>query len=273
LAQKLAKFWRLAGVCNVARNLQRISSMDPLTISAASGMRARIESLDILANNIANLSTSGFKADREAFLPWLSSDAAQGELQPTDSPFLPRHWTDQSQGPLARSGEPLDFAIQGRGFFQVQTQDGARWTRNGGFQINRDGKLQTCDGSLVKVRPASGNDYQLNPAIPVEVNADGSIRQAGAAVGTIEVVDFENSGDLEKQGASYFRMDVSGALPRPARGFEVKQGYVEGANASAAESSVRLVSVMRQFEALQKAAAIGADMNRRAVEEVARVSG
>ncbi len=269
----MANFQQLAGIGNLAPNLQCLSSMDPLTISAAAGMRARIESLDILANNIANLSTSGFKADRDAFLPWLSEDAARAELQPTDSPFLARHWTDQSQGPLSRSGEPLDFAIQGPGFFQVQTQSGPRWTRNGGFQINRSGKLQSRDGSLVKVRPVSGDDYQLNPAIPVEVNANGSIHQAGAAVGTIEIVDFDNPADLQKQGASYFRMDVSGAGPRPANGFELKQGYVEAANASAAESSIRLVSVMRQFEALQKAAAIGADMNRRAVEEVARVTG
>jgi flagellar basal-body rod protein FlgF len=248
--------------------------MDPMTVSVAAGMRARMESLDLLANNIANASTAGYKADRDAFLPWLSSEAAGSPLTPTDSPDLARHWTDFSQGVLNRSGESLDFAIQGRGFFQVETAAGPRFTRNGSFVINRDGKLQTQEGHLVRVRPPEGrNTYRLDPNLPVQADAKGELRQSGVLVGTIEVVDFESLDALQKQGAGYFKMDASTFAPKAATGFDVKQGYLENANGGVAESSVRLVNIMRQFEALQKAAGIGAEMNRRSVEEVAKVNG
>ena len=244
--------------------------MDSLTISAAAGLRARLESLDLLANNIANSATAGYKADRDAFLPWFSPDAASGDPSPTDVPHLERHWTDHSPGTINRTGDPLDFAIHGRGFFEAETPQGPRWTRAGTFQIDAAGKLRTAEGYAVRVKPPQGRDnYQLNPRLPVEVAQDGTIRQSGAAQGTIEVMDFDSLDPLQKQGGSYFRMDAA-TLPKPAKSFELKQGYLEGANAGVAESSVRMVSVLRQFEALQKAVAIGAEMNKRAVEDVAR---
>lgn len=246
--------------------------MDPLTISAAAGMRSRLEALDLLANNIANSSTVGYKADRDAFVPWTSADAATGFPDPTESPTLERHYTDHAQGPLNRTGDGLDFAIFGRGMFQVETPQGLRYTRNGSMQVNRQGKLQTVEGHLVKVRPPDGREFRLNPALPVESSNDGSLRQQGILMGTIEVFDFDSLDMVNKQGASYFRLDASGIAPKVASNFEVKQGYLEGANSGTAESAVRLVSIMRQFEALQKASAIGGEMNRKAIEEVARVT-
>ncbi len=248
------------------------SGMDPLTISAASGMRARLESLDLLSNNLANASTTGFKADRDAFLPWSSESALAGYPDPVDSPDLTRHYTDHRQGPLQRTGEPLDFAVFGRGLFQVETPQGARYTRNGSFQMSRAGKLQTAEGYEVKVRPADGREFKLNPALPFETTADGGIRQQGILAGTIEVFDFDSMDGVNKEGSSYFRMDASSLTPKAAKSFEVKQGYLEAANFGTAESAVRLVSVLRQFEALQKAATIGSEMNKRTIEEVAKVT-
>ena len=146
--------------------------MDPLTISAAAGMRARLEALDLLANNIANSSTVGYKADRDAFVPWASGEANAGFPDPTDSPALERHYTDHAQGPLNRTGEGLDFAIFGRGMFQVATPQGPRYTRSGSLQVNRQGKLQTGQGDIVKVRPPDGREFRLNPALPVESSSD-----------------------------------------------------------------------------------------------------
>lgn len=246
--------------------------MDPLTISAASGMRARLESLDLLSNNMANASTTGFKADRDAFLPWSSDEAQTGYPDPVDSPDLTRHYTDHGQGPLKRTGEAFDFAIFGRGMFQVETPQGTRYTRNGAFQVGRDGKLHTADGYVVKVRPPDGREFRLNPALPIEAGEDGSIRQQGILAGTIEVFDFDSMDAINKEGSSYFRVDASTLVPKAASGFEVKQGYLEAANFGTAESAVRLVSVLRQFEALQKAATIGGEMNRKTIEEVAKVS-
>lgn len=247
--------------------------MDPLTISASAGLRARLESLDLLANNLANSSTAGYKADRDAFLPWLTEEAAAGPFDATESPHLTRQYTDFSQGVLQMTGGPLDLAIEGPGFFEVRAPEGPRFTRNGAFMVNRDGKLQSKEGFLLRVRPASGSDYRLNPDLPVEVSPRGEIRQQGLAIGTIETSEFDSMEGAAKLGSSYFRIDASRWTPKPANRAGLRQGYLEMANAGTAESSVRLVSVMRQFESLQKAVTIGAEMNRRSVEEVARVTG
>ncbi len=272
MADRVTALIRTCSRIASGRSIAKIRPMDPLTISAAAGMRARLESLDLLSNNIANSSTIGYKADRDAFLPWVSEQAREGYPAPVDSPDLERHYTDHQQGPLTRTGEALDFAVFGRGMFQVETPQGARYTRNGSFQVNRQGKIQTGDGHIVKVKPPDGREFRLNATLPVETTADGSIRQQGILMGTIEVFEFDSMDAVNKEGSSYFRVDASTLAPRAATNFQVKQGYLEAANSGTAESAVRLVNVMRQFEALQKAATIGGEMSRRAIEEVAKVT-
>jgi len=106
----------------------------------------------------------------------------------------------------------------------------------------------------------------------VEVAADGTVRQGGQDVSRLALVDFQDRSTLSKRGDNYFQISSSSTPPEIAAGAELQQGKVEAANAQPAQSAVRLVNVLRQFEALQKALAIGADMNRRVVEDVAKVS-
>lgn len=247
-------------------------AMDSLIASAAAGMRARLETLDLLANNIANSATAGFKADRESFLPWLDPDAAT-EGSASVAPYLKRQWTDFSQGTLSQTTSPLNVALQGQGFFEV-TDGGKRlWTRNGSFQLNGDGKLTTAEGYLVRVIPVDGADYRLNPSIAIEIDVEGNIRQGGKIAGRIDLATFLDATVLEKQGSTYFRAEDSSLSPSRAQGVRFHQGYLESANGAAIESSVRLVSVMRQFESLQRATTIGAEMNKRSIDEVAKISG
>src|SRR5271169_2056345 len=108
--------------------------MDPLTISAASGLRSRMESLDMLANNIANASTSGYKADRE-FYSLYAAPEAEGPISGPDTlPVIERPWTDLSQGEVRSTGNPLDVALQGKGFFAVNGPGGPMYTRDGSFR-------------------------------------------------------------------------------------------------------------------------------------------
>ena len=100
---------------------------------------------------------------------------------------------------------------------------------------------------------------------------DGTVSQGSQTVGTIGIVDVSQPQDLPKEGSGYFRLNDVAALRKGVAGAELQQGRLEGANVAPAEAAVRLVSVMRQFEMLQRAASIGADMNKQAVEEVARV--
>jgi len=242
--------------------------MDNLTIAAASGMRARMESLDMLANNLANTETGGYKTDREFYNLYLSAEADGGENEPVPTlPVVERPWTDFSQGTLRPTGNASDLALSGRGFFAVDGPAGSLFTRNGSFRVSPSGSLVTEEG--YPVRTVGGGNLKIGPAGPLDVSPDGTVSQNGQTLGRLEIADFSDPGSLVKQGSSYFR---SPAAPQPAKGTEVAQGRLEGSNVSAAESAVRLVAVMRQFEMLQKAAALGTQMNRESVEEVARVA-
>lgn len=232
-------------------------------------MRARMESLEMLANNLANVETGGFKADREFFSIYTGDDAT-ADPQTGDIPTVPlveSHWTDLSQGNLIHTANPLDFAIDGDGLFGIETPAGTRYTRNGNFRIGPTGVLTTADGSTV--RAVGGAAIQLQPELAIEVLPDGTVQQSGQPVGQLELSAFDR-GSIDKMGTNYF-VPLNGAKARQATG-AVQQGKLEQSNVGAAESSVRLVAIMRQFEMLQKAMNIGNELNRRAIEEVARVA-
>ncbi len=246
--------------------------MDPLTSAAASGIRARIESLDMLANNIANASAPGFKADREFYSLYQSAEAANSPegTTPSVQPVIEKPWTDFSQGVLTPTSNPFDLALNGTGFFVANSPSGAIYTRNGNFRLSSAGQLQTLDGNTIQGQ--DGKPILVDSGKPVEIGPDGVVRQDGSEISRIAVVDFKGSGSLVKRGNSYFQVGLSSAAPTPALATEVRQGQLETSNSQPAESAVRLVSIMRQFESLQKALAIGNDMNRRGVEEVAKVT-
>ena len=236
--------------------------MDPIATAAASGMRARLESLDLLANNLANASTAGYKVDREFYSLYRDVEA-DGPM----SPLIDKPWTDFSQGTLQSTGKPLDLSLNGKGFFAVNGPDGPLYTRNGSFQVAPSGEVVSAEG--YPVRLLGDVTLRSRSKEPMQIATDGSVTQGGVMLGRLELVDFP-AGSLTKQGTSLFR-PIGEAKPSPATSVEVHQGKLEGSNVGTAESSVRLITIMRQFEMLQKAIGISGDMNRRALEDVARV--
>ena len=246
--------------------------MDALTLSAAGGLRSRMESLDMLANNLANAGTSGYKTDREFYSLYTGTPdepLAPGQTA-TTMPVIERPWTDFSQGTLTPTGNPLDLALSGKGFFAVQGTSGPLYTRNGSFQVGADGTVKTQDGYPVLLQ--DGQKIKLQPNTPVDVATDGTVSQAGQVFGRLQVVEFADSGALTKAGNSYFQTADPKVKPKAATGAETLQGKLEGSNVGTAESAVRLVAIMRQFEMLQKAVTLGTEMNSQAIQEVARVS-
>lgn len=247
--------------------------MDPMTAMAASGMRSRMESLDLLANNIANASTGGYKADREFYSLYIAPEVT-GATQPgTDMAVMPvieRPYIDLSQGVLQTTGNPLDVALSGKGFFAVNGPGGPLYTRNGSFRLAPDGQLTTSDG--YPVQGAGGTTIKLSGSQPIEISSDGTVNQNGNVIGQLQVVDFTSTAGLSKQGRNYFRAAGPNARPVAPSGTTVGQGQLEASNSGTAESAVRLVSIMRQFEMLQKAAAMGTDMDKQAVEQVAKIA-
>jgi len=244
--------------------------MDTISAMAASGLRARMQELDMLANNLANSGTGGFKLDREFYSLFTASDNdVDGEASPSTMPLIRKQWTDFAQGNLTPTGNPLDVAISGQGFFVASGPGGNLYTRNGSFQISPDGTLTTNNG--YPVLATDGSQIQLSTQGEVTVGTDGTVSQNGQSIAQLQLVDFTDKMALRKMANSYFQAAPK-QEPVPATSAEVQQGRVEGSNVAPAESAVRLVGVMRQFEMLQKAISVTADMDKKSLDEVARVA-
>src|SRR5579872_644462 len=165
--------------------------------------------LDVVANNIANINTTGYKADGSMFEEFLSS-SARGAGTASRVSFVQDRgtWRDMSAGPIEHTGNPLDVAVSGKGFLVVQTPRGERYTRNGLFQINADGELVTSDGYQVL---GDGGPIKLQRTDrQVQISADGtiSVREGSSKVdsqrGKLRLVSFANMQQLQKDSSSTF---------------------------------------------------------------------
>ena len=252
--------------------------MDSLLVSAAGGMKTGLQSLDILANNIANTGTVAFKADSEYH-----------GLYKQQLPVIDKPWTDFSQGLLTTTANPLNLGLAGKGFFALNSPTGIAYSRNGQFEISKTNQLQTAEGYTLRNTRDQGKPINVDPAQPIDIDKTGVVRQGGEELGQIEIDGFENpSQTLRKLGNSYFLLSTSVPPGQPGSqtastaasidaasidaSTEVRQGTLEQSNVPAADSAVRLISVMRQFEMLQKAVSLDTEMNKEAIEQVARPS-
>ena len=190
--------------------------------------------------------------------------------------MIQKAWTDFQQGVLTPTGNPLDVAISGKGFFAVDGPSGPLYTRNGAFKLSAKGVLTTMDGYPVRgVSPPNqpAKKIQAVSQSPIQISSDGTVQQDGQKLGQIQLVDFASGNALDKVGNSYYRVTDPKAKTAPAAEATVSQGHVENSNVAPAESAVRLVDLMRQYEMLQKAVTVSADMNKQAIDQVARVGG
>jgi flagellar basal-body rod protein FlgF len=163
----------------------------------------------------------------------------------------------------------MDFGLSGKGFFVANGPSGPLYTRNGSFHVSTKGLLVT--GDHYPLLDQNGEPIEAEPAVPIDVALDGSVHQRGQLVAQFKLVNFTDPSVLTKQGNTYFK-NPTDQKPVDATDIEVHQGKIEDANISPAKGAVRLVSVTRQFEMMQKAISLSSDMNRQAVEEVAKVS-
>lgn len=241
--------------------------MDAGIFSAVSGSLAAQTRLDALANNLANASTVGFKAERVLQRAEKAGDVVP---PPTAVPTpVTRDWveTDFSQGSIGKTGNPLDVALAGEGFFVVKTERGDRLTRSGDFSIDAAGYLATSDGSRVQ---GTGGDISI-PKGPVVFGTDGSVRAGEQNVGQLRIVTVENPAKLLREsGTSPAAKRVP--LTDAVRGsVQVVQGATEGANLSPVEGLVALIETVRGFETYMRAAERLDQMTSKAINEVGRV--
>src|SRR5580692_9351366 len=158
--------------------------MDQISVLAAAGMQARMQSLDLVANNLANSSTGGYKTDGEFYTLFTSEAAGEDASGPSSVPMIQRRWTDFAQGLLEPTNNPMDFGLSGKGFFVVQGPSGPLYTRNGNFRMAPSGAVTTSDGY-----PVLGQDGKplkaTDPGQPLLVSKDGGITQNGQPIGQV----------------------------------------------------------------------------------------
>jgi flagellar basal-body rod protein FlgF len=245
--------------------------MDNLSIAAISGLQSRMVSLDLLANNLANSATGGYKSDREYYGVYSSDDSSNSVDggAGTTLPVVERQWTDFSPGVMQTTGNPLDVALPGKGFFTITGPKGPLYTRNGSLQVLPSGDLGSNDG--YPVQGAGGSAIHLAPGKSITITPEGTVQQDGQTVGQIGVVDFKSTDSLHKVGSTNFENTNPKIVPEPMANPGIQQGKLEGSNVPVADAAMRLVGVMRQFEMLQKAIGISSDMDTKSIQEVARV--
>ena len=252
--------------------------------TAASGALVAQSQADVIANNLANVNTNGFK---RTLLQVQSADELALYRRQTDPSSNPRGTATSAfignlgmgaqvmdtpavfeQGTLAATGNPLDVAIQGDAFFAIQTPQGVRYTRDGQFAQDPTGRLVTMDGSFVL---GTNGPVQLQQnAGAVQVDQNGQITQGGRIIDQIALVQFGNLTQVRPEGDNRF-VASNAALPaRVTTGSTVHQGYLERSNANVVRSMVDLITAQRWFEANQKVIQTQDQANSWAIENVAK---
>lgn len=227
--------------------------------------------MDVIANNLSNASVCGFKKYRISFERVLANEEAAASGAPGQGPGQGpppvRTEVDFSQGDMRQTGNPLDLAIHGEGFFKIQMEDQVQYTRKGNFTLDPQGFLVTQEGHRVL-----GEDGPIQvPVGDVRINPQGLLEVNGEEQGRIGLVDFEDPKALLPVGKAMFSNPEGEPEKAPDLQTKISQGYIEVANVEIAEEMVSMIHCMRAFESYQKIIKVLDELNSRAVNEVGRV--
>jgi flagellar basal-body rod protein FlgF len=255
--------------------------MDYGMYMAASGASTALYRQDVLSNNLANLGTAGFKADIPMVRQRAAASQEDGLIGLASNALLERlnagvhlmpNRVDFTQGTRESSSSPYDLAIEGQGFFQVREStdqgDQTRLTRDGRFVRGRDGNLVTTDG--LPVLDQSGNTISIPDGPPIAIDANGTIRQSGAALAQLAVVDVADRAQLRKHGNGLYALDPAVAL-NPAEGM-IRQYSTENAAVDEIRMIMQITEAGRAVEANINAITQGDRLNERLINQFGRVS-
>lgn len=263
--------------------------------TALSGAMAQAQRLDTIANNIANVNTPAFKKDQQVFQEYLTANEKPPtviqvpripasvesfyDMQGGDKSFVDSAgtYTDFSQGGLKSTGNNLDIAIDGSGFFEVATPNGVRFTRHGSFSIDGNGQLVTKEGHPV----LSAGDAGADPASRVirtqggmlNISESGDIYDNGNLVGKLSLIDVANKDSLQKVGNSLYQFKANMTpevtnVGRPS----LKQGFVETSNVNIVQEMTDMISATRTFESAQKAISAYDSMSDKLINVVGKTT-
>lgn len=223
--------------------------------ASAIGMIPNKLKIEIIANNLANIDTTGFKKD-DIFIRILENAVLDINKSGGDelSGLLITKYTSFEQGNLKQTGNPFDLALNGKGFFVIQTPNGLRYTRNGSFTIAEDGTIVNSNGhALIGSNGAiKFPDITKLENLEIKITKNGEIYVGDRLIDKIRVVWFEDLSKLKKEESNYFFVDESSGEVELAKEFEIFQGFLEGSNVNPIEEMVKMIEASRIYEANYK---------------------
>ena len=237
--------------------------MDAAMYKALSGSVAQTRRLEVAAQDLANVNTSGYKGQRLAFGEVLAKRLPADD-RPGGFVAVADQRTHLGPGVLQGTGNPFHLAIEGDGFFVVQSARGERYTRNGGFTLKADGTVINADGDALL---GEGGPLQLSSG-NFEVAGDGLVRSNGNEIGKLRIVRFTEPRQAVKEGANLLRSEPANVAA--ADNARVVQGNLEQSNVSPIDSMVALISINRQFESYQRAMKLMDGMTEKMINDSAR---
>lgn len=240
--------------------------MENAAYIALSRQQALRTEMDIVANNIANVNTPGYRAEKMVFNEYLERTRPGERLSFVEDVGLAR---DLSEGPISQTGNPLDVALSGPGFFALNTDLGERYTRNGRFGLNAQGELVATDGHRVQgvgggpiVVPGEGG--------PVSIAGDGTVSNGEGVLGRLRIVGFEDERDMRRAAGGLFATDQVPEENAPAT---VVQGALEGSNVEAVIEITRMMEVLRRYQSVQRMLQNDHERQQRAIRNLGTTGG
>ncbi len=245
--------------------------MDNASLIGLSRQAALRRQLDVIANNLANMNTAGFKSEQVLFaeyvMPGAEASAFGGDDRSLSFVQDGRPLNDFGIGGMNTTNNPLDVAIDGEGWFVVSTPDGERYTRNGAFTLNANGELSTVDG-----HPVQGDGGPITFAAGeggVEIARDGTISSDAGLKGHLRIVNFAEEKALQREGDTLF----SGENPEPVAKPRVAQGAIESSNVRSVVEMTRLIEVTRAYTNLAKTLGDAHQMRNDAIDRLGKLHG
>jgi flagellar basal-body rod protein FlgF len=240
--------------------------------AACTGLMARTEALETIANNLANVSTAGFRGSHNVFSSLLAttgnSPLSVLNQDANDYGVLSGTQLDTSQGALVKTGNDLDLAMQGPGYFVAQTAAGPVYTRGGNFRVSPVGQLITAAGD-----PVMGDNNRPITLIgaPIAISPDGTISTNGAISGRLKLVEFPPAVSVKSAGGTYYTAPANSAIP--ATHSQVRQGMLESSNVNPVTSVVELITAQREVETMRHVLTMfNTELDKTAAQELPRTS-
>jgi flagellar basal-body rod protein FlgG len=255
--------------------------------TATSGALAYQMRLDVLSNNLSNIGTVGFKEDRTVFRAYLPAsenpldETLQTTLLSEEQTTLESYQvsnalvafegtkTDFSPGQLKQTGNAFDLAIDGNGFFCIQTPGGVQYTRKGNFTLNDEGVLANQEGLPVL---GNGGEIRFIDGKEFFVDKEGNISIDGEEIDTLKIVNFDDPDRLKKVGNTLFESTDPNMIEEKAENFNLNQGFIELSNVDAIRVMLEMIEVLRGYESYKKAIQSVDDITSKAINEVGQLA-